>query len=86
MVLDEDIYESMMGDGKSLDFKIAFFDEKQANAFVKKNHLNGGYACHIRQFTLSWDEKPYFSDDLSPGGFEHYKLLEVLTSLARRGV
>lgn len=85
VVLEEDLYESMSGDGKFLYLKDASLNGNIYKRYSKEpNILNGNFTrYHQRQFLLSWDDDFFFSNDFRPGIFENYELNEVLQILEK---
>ena len=87
IVLKEDTYESAVGDGIFRYFESAFFDQKEAEANIRKELKPGGfYLFHIRKVSLTISNNELFLDingcDLSP--FDHFTRQEVCDDLAKK--
>lgn len=87
VVLREDTYESLFGDGVFRDFKSAFFERTEAESYVKKKlESQGGYKFYIREVYLTISRNVVAlvtaGSDLSP--FDHFTRQQICDELAKK--
>ena len=86
VVLYEDKYESMFGDGKFHYFGGAFLDQDEFWAQQRDLEARNDQwkAYHYRSFTLEWDEVFCYSNDLKVQSFNHFSFKDTLEYLDRK--
>lgn len=84
VVLCEEHYESMFGDGKSLDLDGAFLHQEKAEGRIAEWAHNRMETRSLRQLTIRCVDGRLNSPDYDPGRYEHYQLGEVLARLERQ--
>jgi hypothetical protein len=86
VVLREDMYESMVGNGIFRYFESAFFEQTAAESYIKTLESKGGYSYHIREvyLTISGNVVALVTKgcDLSP--FDHFTRQQICDELAKR--
>jgi len=86
VVLREDMYESMVGDGIFRYFESAFFERTAAESYVKTMESKEGYSFYIREvsLTISGNVVALVTKgcDLSP--FDHFTRQQICDELAKR--
>jgi hypothetical protein len=75
VLLYEDRYESMFGDGKFHDFAGAFIDREAFLDRKEERETQAGESntYHARDFTLEWDDDFCFSNNFEVKTFDHFK-------------
>ena len=72
VVLHEDLYETMFGDGKFCDFSNAFISRELAVDWIKLRQPGQLDHYLITSFSVSQNGSEIYSEDFNPGHFEHY--------------
>ena len=82
VVLEEDSYESMFGDGCFRYLSDVFVDRAEARRAAAS--AGKWQSMTVQSFTLKARDGYLYAPDFGPGLFEHYKLEEVLDKLEAR--
>ena len=83
VVLYEDTYESLYGDGKYIYLKGVFLSGKDGLEYID-DHKEEWIRLYLRPTTLKIEHGVFVFPDLVPEIFEHYGPEGVLSALERR--
>ncbi len=84
VVLREDRYETMSGDGLFRDFYTAFLSRKDADEFIQlkgKDKQAVWYRFSVKEFSVAIDGEELISPDFEPAMYEHYKITTVMETI-----
>jgi hypothetical protein len=80
VVLFEDKYETMLGDGEFHYFKQVFLTEEEAQRFMDENRSEGE-SLHLRAMTVKLDHEALTFPEFKQELFDEHKVEEVIKAL-----
>ena len=83
VVLDEDAYESIFGDGEFHYLKKLFLAKKDADQYIRRKQSEWK-RFHLRTITIKLDGEVLSFESFEARLYDHHKAVDVLRSLERR--